>query len=753
MPPESIEDVTAPLIPRAAARRRLAWSWLCLPLLAPFGTPAPANESAAAAPAVERAVTLETVGQLGGPSLALALRGTRLYLGVGPALWVFDVAVPDTPVLLGQSPYLGETIQDVAMHGDLALVALDQRGLGVLDVHDPARPRITATFDTPGRALGLATAGDVAYLADVDGLRLVSLARPDRPAELSFVPLPCCAENVAAARGMAYVAAGPAGLLAIDVADPVRPRLVGGVETPGMARQLAVEGDYIYVNASGSGLRVIDIAIPASPREVGAARAPLQGINLAVLGHKVYVADEAHGVKVFDVSSPRQPRYIPQSRDPRDELANLQPATDVVAAMDRLGATRVFAALYAPDRLDVAGARAADADPFYSREMHTAVFGASVAPGAGFAYAVGEQVVRGYGEARWGVWAVDIADPSAPRQTGYLRLPTQAAHVAFAEGRVWATYVGNSQETTARGGVSVFDTVDPSRPADLGTVRLDATHAGPMGLAAEGTTAFAAARRETGASIEVLDLSPATSLRNRASFHLAQAASPGAIAAAGRRLFVAVDALGDGEGRHLDVLDASDPARLTAMARLELTRSIRSLHVDGSLLFATLGAPQGTGAHDLQVIDVADPADPRMIGRTSLPKRGLGVTVVDRVAYVANGVDGVTIIDVADPARPRVLGEHRTFGPASGIAARDGVLVVTAPRASFTVLRPRVATRATAPPPPTATIPPPSPTPPTAPAPDPSATPAPSSTTAAPTHPATTAPTRRRVWLPAVWRS
>ncbi|HOU23176.1 MAG TPA: hypothetical protein PLN42_02890, partial [Anaerolineae bacterium] len=43
------------------------------------------------------------VGQLGGATQAVALRGDRAYAGVGPRLAILDVSTPTAPVLLGRS--------------------------------------------------------------------------------------------------------------------------------------------------------------------------------------------------------------------------------------------------------------------------------------------------------------------------------------------------------------------------------------------------------------------------------------------------------------------------------------------------------------------------------------------------------------------------------------------------------------------------------------------------------------------------
>ena len=70
-------------------------------------TAAPAARGQAPAPLTR--LTLDPVGQLGGPSLAIALAGDFAYLGVGRQVWVLDMRQSAAPVVIGQSePLFGQ---------------------------------------------------------------------------------------------------------------------------------------------------------------------------------------------------------------------------------------------------------------------------------------------------------------------------------------------------------------------------------------------------------------------------------------------------------------------------------------------------------------------------------------------------------------------------------------------------------------------------------------------------------------------
>ena len=86
----------------------------------------------------------------------------------------------------------------------------------MIGISDPTNPVPAGSCDTPGNALGVAVAGDYAYVADY-----------------------------------------ASGLQVIDISDPTNPVAAGSCDTPGTAYDVAIAGDYAYVADAESGLQVI----------------------------------------------------------------------------------------------------------------------------------------------------------------------------------------------------------------------------------------------------------------------------------------------------------------------------------------------------------------------------------------------------------------------------------------------------------------------------------------------------------------
>lgn len=85
------------------------------------------------------------------------------------------------------------------------------------------------------------------------------------------------------------------------------------------------------------------------------------------------------------------------------------------------------------------------------------------------------------------------------------------------------------------------------------------------------------------------------------------------------------------------------------------------------------GSADRTGAQGrLVVIDLSDPAAPRVVGRLALAGRPVDVAAADGLLFVAAGEGGTRIVDARDPAAPREIGRVGTPARAVGVAVAGG---------------------------------------------------------------------------------
>jgi hypothetical protein len=188
----------------------------------------------------------------------------------------------------------------ITIAGTVFYIATD-RGVVVLDMNDPLRPRLMTTIAISGAR---ATALQFRYLfvTAADGLHVVDVTHPERPEIVPGAYLPLRdARRVYVARSFAYVADGADGLAIIDVERPRNPRV------------------YMMYSAEG---RIRD----ASDVVVGSTNASLFA----------YIADGRDGLKVLQLTSPSsQPGFYGFSPDPKPELIAWRPTASPALALSK----------------------------------------------------------------------------------------------------------------------------------------------------------------------------------------------------------------------------------------------------------------------------------------------------------------------------------------------------------------------------------------------------------------------------------
>ena len=244
----------------------------------------------------------------------------------------------------------------VVISGTYAYVADEWRGLRIVDISDPLRPRSVSVYQSPiyeTPVLGIAVSGDTAYVVESLRLEVVNVSNPRNPQYLGGVDSSpgFFAGGIGLNGNYAYLANSQAGLVVYDVSAPGNPSFVSaymawGVQDvaifasyayvtvdngqfhivdisnpgslqgasvytlPAPAYGVAVSGTYAYVADDTAGLRIINLLNPASPTQVGFYNTPGSARGVAVIGNHVLVADGLRGLRLLDVSTPGSPQSM-----------------------------------------------------------------------------------------------------------------------------------------------------------------------------------------------------------------------------------------------------------------------------------------------------------------------------------------------------------------------------------------------------------------------------------------------------------
>lgn len=425
-----------------------------------------------------------------------------------------------------------------------------------------------------------------------------------------------------------------------DGADRAAPRIVGRSDpVDDLLTHPHRVGDHVVAMGAWRGLFVFDAADPTAPVERARAATLGEATDLAVAGRRALLCDSKGGLRVFDVGVDGRPvewgRWLPA--DGREVVA-AAPAGDLAFVVVEDDPARLVA-------VDFGGAA-------------PAVLGEAALPSEGARDIVvdGDVAFVALGD---GVVAVDVADPAAPAvidgpqpDTGTVEALVAQGGLLWAAGSdfVWVLDARSPEWLTVE---AVFEVENLRVGLDVDGARAYLADAEGLRVVAVGDVlADPVIGREAPASGVPLNHGPLDVARH------------------GDHLVVASNRAG------LRILDASDPTTATAVAVLApavgtsaLTRTWR-VAVDGDRAYTTEGALGG----GVRVVDLADPAQPRVLGEVGAPGvAGRPAVAGDLVAVPTAGSEtgGVHLYRVGADGTPSALG-RLAFEDAIEVAAIDG---------------------------------------------------------------------------------
>ncbi|MBI2918849.1 MAG: hypothetical protein HYY01_12775 [Chloroflexi bacterium] len=565
---------------------------------------------------------LKVVGQIGGPTQAVAVQGDYAYVGVGLRLIVLDLTSPANPREVGATEPFGWYVEDVAVVGNTAFVAAGGAGLHIVDVSQPSRPAVLGSYDTPGYAESVTVAGKYAHVADgPDGLRVVDIGDLAHPTEAGQAFGAYYAFDVVVDGPHAYIAAAGAGLLVADVSDPTKPREIGSLDTPGYAYGVAVSGGAAYIADGWEGLRLVDVSDPSRPRDAGFHRTPGRAFGVAVAGSTAFVADAFGGLRIVDTSNAVQPIEI-GAYETKGHAGRVALAGSMAYVAERDQGLRV---------VDVSNPGQPAQVGFYGP----------------LGYADGIAVAGNHAYVAAGVYGlrvIDVADAAHPVQVG--RYPTQgyATSVAVAGKYAYVATLGAGAEA-----FRVVDVSDPAHPVEVGV--LQGAMGQPRDMVLEGGIVFIA--DEFG--LRLLSVSDPSAPTQLGFIQLAEASQGKALSSAvgvavrERLAYVAVEQAG------LKIVDVSNPDRPTLAGIYPGVRFAQDVAIAGSYAYVA-------DTVRLVVIDVSSLSQPREVASYDIPGFAESVTATGTAVYVAAGSTGISVIDVSDPGTPTLATTYNTPG-------------------------------------------------------------------------------------------
>lgn len=571
-----------------------------------------------------------------------------------------------------------------ARDGTLLYVQNAWRGLEVVDLADPAHPRLRGRVPLSGVPVGLYLVGHTALVVSSDHLEWI------------------------AAEGGVRADYG-SRLWAVDVSDPDAPAVTAEVPLAGAVSDTRLVGDVLYAVSRSGGSWVIGVPVAVGAAD-GVAASSVPASDVATVA-SFRVSDPAHPAPVAkleleaigwtthaNVTSARitvaQTGYGALGPATRLTAVDISDPAGALA----LGAEVTLAGLvrdrWALDLDAASGTFRAVLDPGWNQGARVEVLdwaepGAATARGA-LAIEIPESVTaarfdgtRAYvvtAERVDPLWVVDLSDPSAPKLAGqHLVMPGQLDFIAPRGDRLLALGHTNEAGGVFQLHVSLLDVTDPGQPAlvaretfgpDWGFVPAspDDVHKVFQILDDEGLVlvpfeGFDRASWSWSGGTQLLAFGrDALALRGFVP-------SAGAV----RRAFAAgaPGLLAAFSDEALQTIDASDPASPRVLGRVDLARPVYAIAVVGGRALEVSGQPW-TGSGELVVTPADDPDAPVPLWRSPFAAYSVRLFRVGGIAWAlatepaAGGGAFVQAVDLSDPAGPRLRGRVQVPAPASG---------------------------------------------------------------------------------------
>ena len=220
-------------------------------------------------------------------------------------LRVVDVTDPGAMIDLGYVPGVESARQTIVENG-LAYVAGEYDGLYLLGLAKPGQPEIIGHQPMGSSAVHMAKQGDLIYVSNWEGMRVVDVSDPTDPSVPDFINTEWSCHHVAA-RGHLVLLATALELILIDASDPADLQVVEIFDIK--AKSLAFHGDRLYVSEIDR-LVIYDAnSLPALDLQAELFMNNYV-INYEFVGSLAYLANGAGGMQVVDLATPTAPLLL-----------------------------------------------------------------------------------------------------------------------------------------------------------------------------------------------------------------------------------------------------------------------------------------------------------------------------------------------------------------------------------------------------------------------------------------------------------
>jgi len=118
-------------------------------------------------------------------------------------------------------------------------------------------------------------------------------------------------------------------------------------------------------------------------------------------------------------------------------------------------------------------------------------------------------------------------------------------------------------------------------------------------------------------------------------------------------------------GLEIVKVEVDDPKKLYYLANCDTPGSAQEVAIEGNYAYVA------DGESGLQIIDISDRHNPKIIGSCDTPSFAHDVAIEGNYAYVADGEGGLQIIDISDRHNPEIRGSWDTLDDTQGVVIAE----------------------------------------------------------------------------------
>jgi hypothetical protein len=245
-----------------------------------------------------------------GTALSVAISGNFAYIADGEnGFVVIDVSNPTTPRKI--AGYAAMSGRHVAVGGAYAYVS-SNRPLAIIDISDPLDPEPISSVALPGIVAGCSVSQSYAYVASgIGGFHVLDTSDPFAPRTLGTTSLLTNTVRVATAGPLAFVADLTNGVRVIAAQNPAVMDVIAHIPIPGNIRDLVVSSNYVYLFGS-EGMQIVDVSNAEDMRVVGSYSGfrPTSGAGITVFNQYAFLIDLTSSIgyhEIVKISEPTTP--------------------------------------------------------------------------------------------------------------------------------------------------------------------------------------------------------------------------------------------------------------------------------------------------------------------------------------------------------------------------------------------------------------------------------------------------------------